>query len=117
MAQEKNNPTTAQPGQTQSAGQSKQMTTGQPSQQRGLARREDLLPALWADGPFALMRRLSEEMDRLFNDVFADFGTGQGGLASRGGHSPSDPRRCSGLHQLRSSSETTSSWYAQTCPA
>ena len=32
------------------------------------------------------MRRFSEEMDQLFGDVFADFGTARRRLAPRGGH-------------------------------
>jgi HSP20 family protein len=32
------------------------------------------------------MRRFSEEMDKLFGDVFADFGTARSRLAPRGGH-------------------------------
>lgn len=49
--------------------------SGQQSQQRGLSRRrEDFLPSLWAESPFALMRRFSEEMDRFFGGTFPDFG-------------------------------------------
>jgi HSP20 family protein len=49
-------------------------------------RREDVLPALLADGPFAFMRRLSEEMDQLIGAVFSGFGTGKGGLRPNGEH-------------------------------
>src|SRR5919199_5291233 len=46
----------------------------QPSQQTGLARREQSSPSLLTGSPFAFMRRFSEEMDRLFED----FGFGRG---------------------------------------
>jgi HSP20 family protein len=49
----------------------------QPSQQTGIARREQSLPSLMAASPFTFMRRFSEEMDRLFED----FGMGRGWLA------------------------------------
>lgn len=56
-------------------------------QRQGLSRREDFLPSsLWAESPFGLMRRFSEEMDQLFGDVFADFGTARRRLAPRVGH-------------------------------
>jgi HSP20 family protein len=49
---------------------------GQP--QTGIARRQQSAPTPWATGgPFAFMRRFSEEMDRLFED----FGFGGGLLA------------------------------------
>ena len=51
----------------------------QPSQQTGLARREQSSPSLLTGSPFAFMRRFSEEMDRLFED----FGFGRG-LAAPG---------------------------------
>ncbi|HEV3467866.1 MAG TPA: Hsp20/alpha crystallin family protein [Pyrinomonadaceae bacterium] len=50
---------------------------GQPSQQTGLARREQSFPSLFSGSPFSFMRRFSEEMDRLFED----FGFGRGWLA------------------------------------
>jgi HSP20 family protein len=88
MTQAKADPATTQQGQTQSAAQSQPTSTGQPGQRRGLSsRRQDFLPSSpWAESPFSLMRRFSEEMDRLFGDVFADFGTAQRRLAPRGGH-------------------------------
>jgi HSP20 family protein len=79
MAQEKNTQTTAQQGQPQSSGQNRQMATRRPTQQQGLARRPDWMPSLWAGGPFAVMQRLAEEMDQLFNTAFSDFGMGQQG--------------------------------------
>ena len=89
MAREKDTQTTAQQGQPQSAGQNRQMATSQPSQQQGLARRADWLPGLWAGGPFAVIHRLAEEMDQLFNAAFTDSGMGQQGrLATNGGNGP-----------------------------
>jgi HSP20 family protein len=86
MTQAKDNPATTQQEQTRSAVQSQPTSTGQQSERRGLSRRQDFLPSsLWAESPFTFMRRFSEEMDRLFGDVFADFGTGRRRLAPRSG--------------------------------
>jgi HSP20 family protein len=49
----------------------------QPSQQTGIARREQSSPSPMSGSPFTFMRRFSEEMDRLFED----FGFGRGWLA------------------------------------
>lgn len=62
----------------------------QPSEQgesKGLSRRQEFMPsfASWSDSPFALMRRFSEDMDRIFGDFFSDFGTPRGSLPSRSG--------------------------------
>lgn len=93
MTQAKDNPATTQQGQTQSAAQSQPTSTGQPGQRRRLSRREDFLPSsLWAESPFSFMRRFSEEMDKLFGDVFADFGTARGRLGPRGGHGFGSPQ-------------------------
>ena len=88
MTQATDNPATTQPGETQSAAQSQPTSTLQQGERRGLSRREDFLPSsLWAESPFSLMRRFSEEMDRVFGDVFADFGMAPGRrLAPRVGH-------------------------------
>src|SRR5687768_15474167 len=76
MTQAKDNPATTQQGKTQSAAQSQPTSTGQQDQRKGLSRREDFLPSSpWTESPFSLMRRFSEEMDRLFGDVLGDFGT------------------------------------------
>ena len=77
MTQAKDSPaTTQQKKQTHSAAQSQPASAGQQDQRKGLSRRQDFLPSsLWAESPFKLMRRFSEEMDRVFGDVFADFGT------------------------------------------
>ncbi len=40
---------------------------------RGLARRESYAPTAWTGSPFSLMRRFSEQMDR----IFEDFGFGR----------------------------------------
>lgn len=70
MTQAKDDPATIQEGQTHSAAQSPPTAEGQ--QRSG---REDFLPSsLWGESPFSLIRRFSEEMDRVFGDVFADFG-------------------------------------------
>jgi HSP20 family protein len=74
MAQAKPKPETDQ--QSQSAAQNQPMSPGQ----QGLTH-ERFLPASWVESPFALMRRFSEEMDRLFGD----FGTGRGWLEAPGG--------------------------------
>jgi HSP20 family protein len=75
VTQAKDSPATTQQGQTHSAAQS-QPASARQQDQKGLSRRQDFLPsALWAESPFKLMRRFSEEMDRVFGDVFADFGT------------------------------------------
>jgi hypothetical protein len=58
---------------------------GQQSQQRGLSRRrEDFLPSLWAESPFAFMRRFSEEMDRFFGGTLPvkDIATVSGVMAA-----------------------------------
>jgi hypothetical protein len=88
MTQAKDNPATTQQEQTRSAAQSQPTSTVQQGERRGLSRREDFLPSsLWAESPFSLMRRFSEEMDRVFGDVFADFGMAPGRrLAPRVGH-------------------------------
>lgn len=76
MTQATDNPATTQQGETQSAAQSQPVSTGQQGQRKGLSRRQDFVPSsLWAETPFSLMRRFSEEMDRVFGDVFADLGT------------------------------------------
>jgi HSP20 family protein len=77
--------TTGQGQQEQSAAQGRQMTVGQQGAQQGLARREESMPWMWTGGsPFSLVRRFSEDMDRFFGDVFADFGMGRSGsLAPR----------------------------------
>lgn len=74
MAQAKSKPETDQ--QSQSAAQNQPMSPGQ----QGLTH-ERFLPASWVESPFALMRRFSEEMDRLFGD----FGTRRGWLEAPGG--------------------------------
>jgi HSP20 family protein len=72
--------TTGQGQQEQPAAQGRQMTVGQQGAQQGLARREESMPWMWTGGsPFSLVRRFSEDMDRFFGDVFADFGMGRGG--------------------------------------
>jgi HSP20 family protein len=87
MTQAKDNPATTQQGKTQSAAQSQPTSTGQQDQRKGLSRREDFLPSSpWTESPFSLIWRFSEEMDRLFGDVFGDFGTARRRLAPRGGH-------------------------------
>ncbi len=89
MAQAKDNPASTQQRQAQSAAQSQPMSTGQ----QGLSRREDFLPSsLWAESPFGLMRRFSEEMDQLFGDVFADFGTARRRLVPRFGRGVGFPQ-------------------------
>ena len=76
MTQAKDNPATTQPGETHSAAQRQPASARQEDQRKGLSRRQDFLSSsLWAESPFSLMRRFSEEMDRVFGDVFADFGT------------------------------------------
>lgn len=77
--------TTEQPQQEQPSAQGRQMTVGQQGGRQGLARREEAMPWMWTGGsPFSLVRRFSEDMDRFFGDVFADFGLGRSGsLAPR----------------------------------
>jgi HSP20 family protein len=59
---------------------SNRQSTQQPSQQqRGLFRRADYPRDLFSLSPFAMMRRLSEEMDRAFA---SSFGLGQSGMWS-----------------------------------
>jgi HSP20 family protein len=55
------------------------------SQERGVTRREDYLPSrdLFRFDPFAMMRRLSEEMDRAFGSTFGlSRNMGQAGMWS-----------------------------------
>ena len=76
MTQATDNPATTQPRETHAAAQSQPASAEQQDQRKGLSRRQDFLPSsLWAESPFKLMRRFSEEMDRVFGDVFADLGT------------------------------------------
>ena len=71
--------TTSGQGQEQAAAQGRQITTGQQGGRQALARREESMPWMWSGGsPFSLVRRFSEDMDRFFGDVFADFGLGRG---------------------------------------
>jgi HSP20 family protein len=73
----------------QSAGsQGKQQSTSvspRDSGQRGLMRRGDWsMPSLFGrgEGPFTMMRRFSEEMDRFMERMFGDFGFGRGWMES-----------------------------------
>lgn len=76
--------TSTQAGSTQSTAENQQVPVERQSQRRGLSRREDSLPSLWTESPFALMRRFSEEMDRLFGSgLSADFGWGRNWPVSR----------------------------------
>jgi HSP20 family protein len=50
-------------------------------QQRGMTRRDWFTPSAWAESPVALLRRFSEEMDRLVEE----FGLRRGWLGSRFG--------------------------------
>jgi HSP20 family protein len=50
--------------------------TAEPETQTGLSRRESWLPSLGIADPFAMMRSLTDEMDRLFENVL-----GWGGLS------------------------------------
>ena len=64
--------------------QSEQLTQangGQGQRSRGLMRRDFFAPSMWMENPFAMMRRLSEEMDRIFDE----FGMGRGLWGSRSG--------------------------------
>ena len=60
--------------QQQSQNQSQSLQpTGRPSggeseRSRGITRRESIAPTSWFESPFTLMRRVSEDMDRLFED-------------------------------------------------
>jgi HSP20 family protein len=65
-------------------GQSKQMSPtsgGRGQSQRSLTRREGFMPSLWMENPFGMMRRFSEEVDRIFDE----FGMGRGIFGSRFG--------------------------------
>lgn len=55
---------------------------GQEGQPQGAPRRDWLTPSAWTENPFALMRRLSDEMERFFEDL----GLSRGWLGSRLGH-------------------------------
>src|SRR5262249_51191407 len=55
---------------------------GQEGQPQGVPRRDWLTPSAWTENPFALMRRLSDEMERFFEDL----GLSRGWLGSRLGH-------------------------------
>lgn len=58
-------------------------TRGQQQGERGLERR-GAFPDLFTASPFGLMRRMSEEMDRMFDRMLDDFGVGRRSLAPRG---------------------------------
>lgn len=55
------------------------------SSQRSMTVRERLPLSYWGDGPFTMMRRFSEEMDRFMDRVFEDVGIGRSWLTSRFG--------------------------------
>jgi len=74
--------TQATPG--QGGQQSKQMSPtngGRGQSQRSLTRHEGFAPSLWMENPLAMMRRFSEEVDRIFDE----FGMGRGLFGSRSG--------------------------------
>jgi HSP20 family protein len=76
MAQAKS--TTTGQEQEQAPAQGGQVATRQQGGRQALARREESMPWMWSGGsPFSLVRRFSEDMDRFFGDVFADFGMGR----------------------------------------
>ncbi len=60
-----------------------QQTTSNRESETGLARREQLSPARTTISPFSLMRRFSEEMDRLFGDFSLGGGFAPGRELSR----------------------------------
>jgi HSP20 family protein len=68
-------------------GQQRDMPTNgeQGRQPRGMTRRDWFAPSLWAENPFAMMRRFSNEMDRMMDRFREDFGFGRGWLGSRSG--------------------------------
>jgi HSP20 family protein len=53
--------------------------------QQSVTARERFPLSYLGDGPFTMMRRFSEEMDRFMDRVFEEVGTGRGWLASRFG--------------------------------
>jgi HSP20 family protein len=83
MTQAKANPTP--PQQTQGQWAPPPLIPGLQGRQRGLIRRDESMPAMLNESPFSLVRRFSEDMDRFFGDVFADFGVGRGWTAPRSG--------------------------------
>ena len=74
-------PSAAQPSERQSSPAVPQAEEQQ-GQPRGTMRRDWFTPSSWAENPFAMMRRLSDEMERFFED----FGFGRGWLGSHLGH-------------------------------
>ncbi len=60
-----------------------QQTTSNRESETGLARREQLSPPRTTISPFSLMRRFSEEMDRLFGDFSLGGGFAPGRELSR----------------------------------
>jgi HSP20 family protein len=74
-------------GTSPSSGQPQDMPTtgeqGRPQQER--TRRDWFAPSAWTENPFAIMRRFSDEMDRMMDRFREDFGFGRGWLGSRFG--------------------------------
>jgi len=52
---------------------------------RGITRRDWFTPPTWAESPFVMMRRFSDEMDRMVDRFREEFGAGRGWLGSRFG--------------------------------
>jgi HSP20 family protein len=88
-------PGTAKPDEWQSStamqppeerGERSPATNGEPGgRQRGMSRRDWFTPPTWAESPFAVMRRFSDEMDRMVDRFREEFGAGRGWLGSRFG--------------------------------
>lgn len=65
----------------QERGQKTQVST--PQRNQTLARR-GLAPQSYAGGPYEFMRRMNDEMDRMFDRVFEDFGLSRRAMTPRG---------------------------------
>jgi HSP20 family protein len=81
-----------QPQQAQAQGQAQQAQQApaerRQGEQQGLARREPFPPSLWAASPFEIIDRITDEMER----AFEDFGFGRGWIAPRFGRGRLAPR-------------------------
>src|SRR5262245_9906056 len=74
-------------GTSQPSGQQRDLPANgeQNRPQPGMTRRDWFAPSAWTENPFAIMRRFSDEMDRMMDRFREDFGVGRGWLGARFG--------------------------------
>src|SRR5262249_11735461 len=87
-------------------------------QSSALSHRQEFMASFpsWSESPFALMRRFSEDMDRIFGELFSHFGIPR----ARSHPVPAAARACNRVsrqHPSRCFSKVISSLCARSCPA